>query len=256
MDRRTILKGGLALAVAAPFPTRAGTTQMSTLYEDLLQKVLDASPQTASLFSLDSGRNAGLKYRLTEKDDAHRLDLYQPLAEAAPMLAAVRGGSLSPRQLVWLETVRWAADSARTMAAFPYNRVQDSYLFPVPYALSQLTGAYASVPDLLADQHTIETAADCDAYLSRLAALPATLDQENAGANANAALGVVPPDFICESTLAQLGRLAKERGQRPDSFARWSTALAPKISRVTGSDEPWRSSTARLPRRSRDRRKR
>ena len=63
-----------------------------------------------------------------------------------------------------------------------------------PYVVSQLAGSYHDVPDFLDTQHDIKNAADADAYLARLGALPAMMDQELERAQHDARLGVVPPD--------------------------------------------------------------
>ena len=48
-----------------------------------------------------------------------------------------------------------------------------------PYVLSQISGIYQDFPDFIANQHTIETAADAEAYLARLEGFAAAMDQEN-----------------------------------------------------------------------------
>ena len=55
--------------------------------------------------------------------------------------------------------------SSAAIQAFDYGG--QSY-GPSPYAVSQLTGAYQSVPDFLDTKHRIDTAADAEAYLARL----------------------------------------------------------------------------------------
>src|SRR5262249_41032625 len=70
-----------------------------------------------------------------------------------------------------------------------------------PYSLSQLTGAYQSMPDFLDNQHVIETKADADAYLARIEGLGRQMDQELEIARHDAGLGVIPPDFIIDKAL-------------------------------------------------------
>src|SRR5262249_11494014 len=48
-----------------------------------------------------------------------------------------------------------------------------------PYVLTQMDGAYASVPDFLDSKHEIETKADADAYLDRLQGFATAIDQES-----------------------------------------------------------------------------
>ena len=76
-----------------------------------------------------------------------------------------------------------------------------------PYVLSQLTGAYQSVPDFLDSQHVIATNTDAEDYLSRLDGFATAIDQETEMARHDVALGVVPPDFVLTKTLIQLKAL-------------------------------------------------
>jgi uncharacterized protein (DUF885 family) len=82
-----------------------------------------------------------------------------------------------------------------------------------PYVISQRTGAYQEIPDFLDSQHKVETAADADAYLSRLRAFPVAMDQDLDRFQTDMAAGVVAPDFICDLTLGQMRAL---RDQPPE----------------------------------------
>src|SRR5437870_3096512 len=81
-----------------------------------------------------------------------------------PRLDAALHRGLDTRDRGWLDTVRWAAEIASEFRRFAYGGV-GGYAYPVPYVVSQLSGAYQAVPDFLDSQHTIETRADCEAYL-------------------------------------------------------------------------------------------
>ena len=74
-----------------------------------------------------------------------------------------------------------------------------------PYVINQLGGpAFHDLPDFLDTQHTIETKADADAYVARLAAFPTAMDQDGEEARLDQSLGVVPPDFVLDGALKQL----------------------------------------------------
>ena len=79
--------------------------------------------------------------------------------------------------------------------------------YPAPYVLSQLSGAYQSIPDFLDSQHPIETAADAEAYLARLGEFAKVMDEETARAQADGAAGVIPPDFVIDKALIQMKAL-------------------------------------------------
>jgi uncharacterized protein (DUF885 family) len=63
------------------------------------------------------------------------------------------------------------------------------------------------VPDFLDSQHSIATAADAEAYLSRLAQFATVMDEETDRAKADGAAGVIPPDFVIDKALIQMKAL-------------------------------------------------
>ena len=63
------------------------------------------------------------------------------------------------------------------------------------------------VPTFLDTKHTIETAADAEAYLSRLDAFATVLDQNTDKFREDTGKGVLPPDFLLDTTLAQVQAL-------------------------------------------------
>ena len=196
-------------------------------------------PQYATLFALDTGSRASLKRRLDDRGEANRLGLYTPFLAEGTALATLPPEA-DPRRRQWLATARWYAESAHRMSAIPQLTVGiDGY--PLPYAVSQLTGAYVEVPDLLASQHTIVTAADCDAYLARLDAFGRAIEQDTATSQAQPAAGVIPPDFICDRTISQLDTLAAGRG----ADAGLVTALTSRA-RTAGIGNHWDGRAARL----------
>ena len=93
----------------------------------------------------------------------------------------------------------------------------DSYDYPVPYVLSQLTGCYQKVPDALDTKHVIETKADAEAYLARLTDFAKAMNDETARAKENAALGLIPPDFILDKALASQSFPSPFSAARPSS---------------------------------------
>src|SRR5205814_10652865 len=76
-----------------------------------------------------------------------------------------------------------------------------------PYVVSQLTGAYQSIPTFLDRQHRIENREDAEAYLARLRAFAVVLDQETERVRHDAGLKVAPPDFLIERALEQMRTL-------------------------------------------------
>ena len=110
-----------------------------------------------------------------------------------------------------------------------------------PYVFNQLGGAYHDLPDFLDSQHRIETQEDADAYLSRLSQVGTAIRQECDQAEHDASLGVIPPDFVLDKTLAQLQALratpsdkailvqslVRRTGEKklPGDWGKWATHL-------------------------------
>jgi uncharacterized protein (DUF885 family) len=213
MDRRFFLKvaGAAACVPAATWTTwaRAVAAGVADPYAQILEDVLARAPESATTLGLDLGPRAALKHRLDDRSPGNRLSYFQALIDAAPVPA---GESIpESRNAIFRATVLWFAESIGRFRAFPYGGV-GGYSYPVPYAVSQLTGAYQSVPDFLATQHTIAGREDAEAYLDRLAAFATAIDQDTEHARADAALGVVPPAVILDRTISQLRSF--EAGQR------------------------------------------
>ncbi|HEY9233473.1 MULTISPECIES: DUF885 domain-containing protein [Phenylobacterium] len=200
---------GVNQQVAAQSPT---AVQARLLYDQIFEGMLAADPLNASGLGLDTGRRAVLKTKVGDRSEAGRLGAFRPLIDARSQLKAINRQSLSGRDLTQYDTVVWFADHCAEAEKFPFVGV-DSYDYPVPYVLTQLSGAYQEVPDALATKHGIETREDCEAYLARLNDFAKALGDEVARAKDNAARGVVPPDFIIDKAVAQLKALAAETGE-------------------------------------------
>jgi uncharacterized protein (DUF885 family) len=90
-------------------------------------------------------------------------------------------------------------------ARFPYHSAANGR--PGPYVVNQIAGSYFAIPDFLDTQHPVETAADAEAYLSRLNAFAQALDGDTARVRENASRGVVAPDFVLDTAASQLRSL-------------------------------------------------
>ena len=209
LNRRELLQSAAALAaVGCAIPAFAGDTApdpaLSALFDTLFKEWLRANPERATLLGLDKGADADLKSRLTDRSAAGRAEAK---ALTARQLAALKGfdaGKLGPVDRVNYDTVLYLRESSAAIDAFDFG---GSSFGPSPYGVSQLTGAYQSVPDFLDTKHSIATAEDADAYLGRLDAFARQLDDDTEQMRHDAGIGVVPPDFILDLTLAQLTAL-------------------------------------------------
>lgn len=231
MRRRDFLASGIALAVTSVFEARADTAlaneaaRARALYDAIFEELLDVSPQTVTTLGLDAGPRAAARSRLDDRSPAGRMNVLGPLANALPRLQAIDAGSLSGRDRSDLATAVWVARISREIEAQPIGAI-DSYNFPIPYVVSQLTGAYQSTPDFLDTQHPIESATDAEAYLARLEAFAREVVHDTGRGRDDLKRGIVPPDFIADKTLALLKMLRGQSGEK--------SGLVTSLARRTG----------------------
>ncbi|WP_162806731.1 DUF885 domain-containing protein [Sphingosinicella terrae] len=217
LDRRQFLLGSAATAGALAIPGCAGleprseTAAARSLYDSIFEGMLRTSPETATSLGLDTGERAYLKRRLSDASPAGKMGVYQPVLDHLPSLRQIDRNRLQGRERAWLDTVLWLGERMSEAATFGYGGI-GGYSYPVPYVLSQLTGAYQSVPDFLDSQHGIETREDAEAYIARLEDFARNVHFDVERARADAGRGVVPPTYILDKALTQTRNLRGERG--------------------------------------------
>lgn len=219
-SRRFFLLGsaasGLALTgcgrYAMAAPERSETAHVRAIYDSTFEGMLRTSPEMATGLGLDSGERGYLKARLGTSSPAGKMGLYRPLLEQLPQLRAIERTALPQRERYWYDTVLWLGERMENAATIPYGAV-GGYNYPVPYVISQLTGSYQWVPDFLDSQHAIETAADAEAYLSRLDEFARNVNFEVDRMRIDAGQGVIPPVYILDKALAQTRNLRGPEGQ-------------------------------------------
>jgi uncharacterized protein (DUF885 family) len=245
LNRRDFLSSTAAFAgavMSAPTLLRAApvsdaAVKLNALLDAIFQENLRQNPESATQLGFDKGPNADLKARLRDESAVGIADAKALNLDQLRRLKAIDAGALTGLDRVNYDTVVYTHESVAAISAFDFGGASYG---PSPYVVSQLTGAYQSVPDFLDTKHRIETAADADAYLSRLDAFADELDANTDRFRHDAALGVVPPDFLLDTTLTQMmktrttadqsllvtsiARRAKDKGL-DDSYARKAAAI-------------------------------
>jgi uncharacterized protein (DUF885 family) len=228
MDRRSFLATSataalLPLAEAPAFAAVAqggsGDAALNALFDDIFRERVRNSPALATSLGLDKGANADLKSKL-DTDPApvqRRKDLDRERHSLA-RLWAIAPASLSDAAKLNREVVIYQIETA--MAA-PSRWDIDSA--QRPYPIFQQGGAYFSTPDFLNSSHTIENAADAEAYLARLQQFATVLDNDTAEQRAQAARGFLAPGWSIDLTLGQMRKLrdvAPDKSTLVDSIIR------------------------------------
>lgn len=213
IDRRRLIAASTLSAVAyvpSAIPARvlaesgSGSSEakrLNVLLDRFMDRTLQRSPQMATSLGLDKGAHADAKERL---DDSSLGAAAADLTEHEERLRALRSvdrSRLSGMDAVNYDTVAYGEEiAAEAGRRFSFG----GGVAGQPYVLSQLTGAYQSVPDFLDTQHAINGRADADAYLERLSAFAAVMDQEREVLSHDAGIGAAPPAFIIKSALSQM----------------------------------------------------
>jgi uncharacterized protein (DUF885 family) len=231
MDRRSFLATGatVALLPLTETPLFAAATpgsndaKLNALFEDIFQERVRHSPELATSLGLDKGPNADLKSKLsTDPATVQRKDDLARDRSAIARLNAIAPSTLSEPARLNREVVLY---SLETQTAAPSRWNIDSA--QRPYPIFQQGGAYFSTPDFLNSAHTIDTAADADAYLSRLSQFATTLDNDTAEQRAQAARGFLAPQWSIDLTLGQMRKLrnvSPEQSTLVDSLVKRTAA--------------------------------
>jgi uncharacterized protein (DUF885 family) len=213
-DRRTFLVtstafGALAASGCATRPAgEAGTAdqRLDAMLSTWFEEDLRDSPEFATNLGLDVGDKAALRGRLGEeslaKAAAERAEAVRRLSEMRGL--GRRGLSETGRLNYDIAEFRQSVDAEG--ARFEYGEVGGR---PAPYVLSQLGGAYYSVPDFLDSQHPVQTQADADYYLTRLQDFARNIDQETERLRHDVNVGVIPPDFVLDKTIGNVEKLRR-----------------------------------------------
>lgn len=236
MNRRGVLAAGSGLALAAAAgPVWAGAkdadARLDALLDAQLQAWLDRAPELVTGLGLDVGARAAQRFKLADRSQAAAVAGRDKAAADLAAVRAVDPASLSPEARLSRDIAVFQLECTAAYRAFPFHKSEGWR--ESPYIVSQIGGVYSMTPDFLDAQHPVKTAQDVDAALSRMAAFAKALDQDTERAEANAAVGIVPPDFLLDGALAQLKALRD--GQAKDkAMIRSLTRRA----REQGLDDP------------------
>jgi len=213
MDRRSFLTTGATAALLpladgpalAVITSKTGSSdaKLNATFDQILQERVQNSPTLASSLGLDKGPNAALKAKFdTDPAPVARAKNLQRNRRAIARLRAISPAMLSDAARLNREVVLYSLETS-TVAPSRWNidSVQR------PYPITQQGGAYFSTPDFLNTTHTIDIAADAEAYLSRLNQFATLLDNDTAEQRSQAARGFLAPGWSIDLALGQMRKL-------------------------------------------------
>jgi uncharacterized protein (DUF885 family) len=253
-SRRELLKFVLAgaalsalppLASAAKGATRAATPadrRLSILMADFAEELLLLTPSSATSLGLDTGARAGLKWRLEEVSHADEARWAAQIKAMSTRLDQVDRHALGQQGQIRFDTLRYAVGCGIEGIAFPFGGAASGFQGgTAPFPVTQQDGAITRIPEFLDSQHQIANKADANAYLSRVEAMARLLDQETARIEEQAAMNILPPDFIMRTALGQL----QDYRKTPAREQKLVTSVAARASKA-GIAGDWDARATRL----------
>jgi uncharacterized protein (DUF885 family) len=241
LTRRNLLSsvgaaGTLALLPSCAAPISATSAELdgpasndgtAALLDQIAEEHLQQSPTTATALGIDTGARAALKARLSDSSPAGRDREVAWLRSAVSRLERTKlTGADAAHAEIAATTYRNALDGF----GFGYGDVATAGWRNGPYVVAQNMGSYLDVPRFLDSQHKVESAADAEAYLSRLSEHARQIDGETARLRADRGKGVIAPAVVLDKTLAAL------RKTREGSRREWLivTSLARRTQNIPG----------------------
>jgi uncharacterized protein (DUF885 family) len=212
--RRAILGAGAASAAvlagcATDGPATTTPADPTARLNDVLDRAVAAtlrrSPERCTSLGLTEER-AGYKFidKVSDASKQGAREAREQTRAALGELRAINRESLPARDKVTYDVVAAAWENSLASSQFEVGGGAGA-----PYVVTQLTGAYRGMPNFLNEQHPLRTVDEAEGYIARINGFVGQLDAETAIIAEDAAAGVIPPDFVIDKAILQLGRLAE-----------------------------------------------
>jgi uncharacterized protein (DUF885 family) len=206
----------------------APSADVAATLDSIAWNLLNLKPERATGLGVDKGAHAALRAQAEDRSPAGQKALAAQLRADLARVQAIDPARLDPATRTSVEVVRSAYSVALEGLALPYGDVAVGEWRNAPYVVIQNVGAYLDMPRLLGADQPVNTAEDAEAYLSRLSAFGSQLDGETARVRSAEAAGLVPPDFLLDKTIEQLGQTLAD-ARSPNS------GLVTALTRRTGA---------------------
>jgi len=230
LSRREALVGlgattALPLLGSAASAAPATDAQANAVLSSAANNLLRLYPTAATSLGVDKGALASLRSQLPDRSMVGQQRVAQTIRADLARVEALDTSKLSFPVRTSVEVVKYAYRTKLEGLALPYGDapVAGDAWRNTPYVVIQNVGAYIDTPQLLDTDQPIENRADAEAYLSRLSQFPGELDGELVRMRAARAKDLVPPTFLIDKALDQLGIALKnslQGGTVVDSLAR------------------------------------
>jgi len=204
-------------------PSGTAEADALALLDECAEHLLVLFPERATSLGVDTGARAALRSQLADRSEAGKRRIAERVRSDLERVEALDTTGLSHALGTSVEVVRSAYATALEGFALPYGDITVASWRNAPYVVIQNVGAYLDIPRFLDSDHRIGDAADAEAYLARLQSYARQLDGELDRIRAAREMGLVPPTFLLDKAMGQIGLSvanAREGGSLVESIDR------------------------------------
>jgi uncharacterized protein (DUF885 family) len=212
LTRRGALLGAGSLGAGAMLWGCAGQNaanpELKAVIDTITTTMLKDSPETCTSLTVPEAL-AGGPYmgRVSDVSAAAEAKRNAWVTDWIAQLEKIKPETLNPADKITHSVV--LSSSRYAAAGAPMGYGSAGYGSPNPYLVSQLTGSYVGMPDFLDSQHPVKTREDAQAWIARVEGFGLQMGHEVERVRADAAKGVIAPNFIIDRTLGQLRTFLK-----------------------------------------------
>lgn len=174
------------------------------MLEKIAYAMLEHEPGRATGLGIDNGEYAGWRGSFGTVGEQGREAYAATLRDMLEQARSYPREGMSADDRVGFEVVETAFESALEGMALPYGEVAVGSWRNAPYVVIQNVGGYIDYPRFFGSTQPVRSDSDVYFYLNRLSQVPAILDAERERMRAARGMGVVPPDFLLDTAIAQM----------------------------------------------------
>jgi len=189
----------------APASSETVDADALALLGQVAESLLRLVPESATSLGIDIGERAALRSQLNDRSAQGQQRIANQVGSDLKRVNAFDASALSYAARTSIEVVRSAYATSLAGFDLPYGDVAVGGWRNTPYVVIQNVGAYLDIPRFLDSDHRVENAADAEAYLARLQSYARQLDGELGRIQAARVAGLVPPRFLIDKALEQMG---------------------------------------------------
>ena len=195
---------GYAATESAASDTPMGLPGADAKLDEIAYAMLRHEPGRATGLGVDTGEYADWRGTFGASGEAGREAYKATLTELLEDARTYPKEGLTADQLIGFEVVESAFSNALEGMALPYGDVAVGSWRNAPYLVIQNVGGYIDFPRFFGATQPVRDAQDVEYYLGRLGEVSAVLDGELERVRMARGMGVVPPDFLLDKTIAQM----------------------------------------------------